>query len=366
MNRRFRPIFASIAFLALCGLCSAASSQKPVPVKSSVSPRQRFAIHPNDITIGANQAQTFGLTDAKGKTIPVRWKISGVGCSPAACGTIDSNGNYQAPQSLHQPLVVMLEGIPMSDAEYPAFARIQLSPTAPAAPVTPVSMAAQAPGNPAESSATNEPAPPQVTVTYRNGQLTIDAANETLANVLRLVSQKIGATINVPFGGGTDRIVVHAGPGTASAVLTQLLKGSHFNFVMIGSPQRPAELQQVLLTIRNEDGTNPSSAIATASPEPVPGPAPVSPVAATTASMTGAERLAYLRSTGFGRFAHGQMPQDNSPDQSAQQPDPSTPPAPDPSAPQDLGDAMKEKAREIREGSPSGTQPPAQQETQPQ
>jgi len=91
-------------------------------------------------------------------------------------------------------------------------------------------------------------------VTYRDGQLTIDARNATLADVLKLVAQKTGATIDVPAGTGLERIVEHAGPGTPNDVLTQLLNGSQFNFILVNSPQRPQDLAEVVLSVRPAGG----------------------------------------------------------------------------------------------------------------
>jgi hypothetical protein len=84
-------------------------------------------------------------------------------------------------------------------------------------------------------------------VTYRDGQLTIDAVNSTLAAVLGLVAEKTGAVIDVPVGSGLDRIVEHTGPGRADDVLARLLNGSPFDFIIVGSSQHPHDLTQVLL-----------------------------------------------------------------------------------------------------------------------
>jgi hypothetical protein len=321
-----------VAVSFVIGLTVSALCASPVPHKKdekTASSTQRFAVHPNDVILAVAQTQVFGVTDTDGKPVSVRWKISGVGCSISACGTIDSNGNYQAPQSVSHPLVVTLEGIPLSDGEFPTFARIQLAPgiappahsaalaesnapqqslvaqepvvrvsnslhvsdqgsdsqstiaatpaadasiatiVTPAASVTPASV----------TSAAEVPTPRGPKVTYQNGLLAIDATNTTLAEVLRLVAQKTGAIIDIPPGTGFEPIVEHAGPAPAEDVLRQLLKGSRFNFVVIGSPQRPNELQQVLLSLRSDI---PGQEVASA-PPPEPHVAPAAepePVAA--------------------------------------------------------------------------------------
>jgi hypothetical protein len=114
------------------------------------------------------------------------------------------------------------------------------------------------------------------TVTYRDGQLTIDVENLTLAAVLKLIAEKIGAVIDVPPGSGQERIFEHAGPGRADDVLAQLLNGSHFNFIMVNSPQDPNAVAQVLLSVEQQ-GASPAAApeteaLAARMPEPVPSP----------------------------------------------------------------------------------------------
>jgi len=104
-------------------------------------------------------------------------------------------------------------------------------------------------------------------VTYRGGLLTIDAQNATLADVLRLVGQKTGAMIDIPPGTGLEPIVEHAGPGTPNDVLTQLLNGSRFNFILVSSASNPQELAEVLLTIRGQ-----STEVATVEQTPTAAP----------------------------------------------------------------------------------------------
>jgi hypothetical protein len=117
-------------------------------------------------------------------------------------------------------------------------------------------------------------------VTYRDGQLTIDAENSTLAAVLELVAAKTGAVIEVPPGSGLERIVEHTGPGRADDVLAQLLNGSNFDFIIVGTPQRPHDPAQVLLSVRRAETVASPAAelpkIVSASPlwtPPAPAPA---------------------------------------------------------------------------------------------
>jgi hypothetical protein len=88
--------------------------------------------------------------------------------------------------------------------------------------------------------------PPQVT--YQNNQLTINAPNSTLADILRAVRKQTGAEIEVPAA--PERVVTHLGPGPAREVLAELLNGSRFNFVLLGSPSDETALTRVVLVAK--------------------------------------------------------------------------------------------------------------------
>lgn len=87
--------------------------------------------------------------------------------------------------------------------------------------------------------------PPKVL--FNRGQLTIVAENSTLADILHAVHAQTGAVIEVPPN-ATERVVTHLGPGPARDVLAALLNGSHFNYVMLGSPTHPDSVDRLILT----------------------------------------------------------------------------------------------------------------------
>ncbi len=89
-------------------------------------------------------------------------------------------------------------------------------------------------------------APPAPRITYRDGQLEITADNVPLSDVLREVSRKTGAEIKVPEGSANEPVFANIGPGPVRSVLTALLKGSQFNYVIAGSPI--SALKSVVLT----------------------------------------------------------------------------------------------------------------------
>ena len=93
-------------------------------------------------------------------------------------------------------------------------------------------------------------APPvasQPVVTYLNGKLTVAAWNASLAEVLRAISAQTGTVIDFPTGSAADRIFLREGPGTIRQVLANLLNGSGFNYVIMGSPDNPDKLTRLVL-----------------------------------------------------------------------------------------------------------------------
>jgi hypothetical protein len=87
----------------------------------------------------------------------------------------------------------------------------------------------------------------QPVVTYTNGKLTVKASNASLAEVLRAISAQTGIVIDFPTGSAGDRIYLREGPGTIPQVLANLMNGSGFNYVIMGSPDNPDKLTRVVL-----------------------------------------------------------------------------------------------------------------------
>jgi hypothetical protein len=151
---------------------------------------------------------------------------------------------------------------------------------------------------PPKAGVANQNAP---TVVFRDGQLTIDAQNSTLAEVLKLVAETGGATIDVPKGTGLDRIVDHDGPGPVPDVLARLLNGSGYDFIIVGSLAGVKGPAQVLLSLHRPDesgasqlqGPNPVavSTFLSTPPEVASAPAPFSPFPIDPASLPPKEKL---------------------------------------------------------------------------
>ena len=98
---------------------------------------------------------------------------------------------------------------------------------------------------------TQMPAGPVITL-YQNGELTIEAQNSNLRDVLRVVSTQTGTLIDIPPG-HDERVVGVFGPGRPRDVLASLLNGSPFNYVMLWSTIDPNRLEKVSLSLRSEN-----------------------------------------------------------------------------------------------------------------
>jgi hypothetical protein len=112
-------------------------------------------------------------------------------------------------------------------------------PSGPTGPVQPIPLDSMA------------PVAPQVS--YQNEQLTIVAPNSTLGDILRAVRKQTGAEIEVPSA--PERVVTHLGPGPAREIMAELLNGSRFNYVLLGSPSNDALLTRVVLVAKTGPDT---------------------------------------------------------------------------------------------------------------
>lgn len=96
------------------------------------------------------------------------------------------------------------------------------------------------------------PAPPQVT--FRNGLLTVNAVNSTLASLLTAIRNKTGIEFEGAELAGQDRVAISMGPATEGEVLASILSGSNLDYVVMGRPDSPTIVQRVLLTRRSRPG----------------------------------------------------------------------------------------------------------------
>jgi len=89
------------------------------------------------------------------------------------------------------------------------------------------------------------------TVTFRGGQLTIFAQNSTLFDILTAVRKATGAAVDAPAASAGERVATRLGPGRPREVLSALLEGTQFDYILLGSPQDPAGIRRLILTPRS-------------------------------------------------------------------------------------------------------------------
>ncbi len=159
-------------------------------------------------------------------------------------------------------------------------------------------------------------APVAPTVTYQGGQLTIESNNATLAQVLRSVQSKIGASFDVPGSANSDRVVARLGPGQPKDVLATLLNGSKFNYIILGSPNQPGSVQKLILMPRQNA---PITNTAQNRPSPQPQPEPQADEDYTPPEPTPVEDNTANQAQPPGGFRPGYTP--NVPNGDSQQPD---------------------------------------------
>jgi len=94
-------------------------------------------------------------------------------------------------------------------------------------------------------------------VSYQDGQLTIVAPNSTLGDILRGVRKHTSADIEIPAT-ANERVVTRLGPGPAREVMAELLNGSRFNYILLGSPDNSSQLVRVVLVAKTGPDNPPS------------------------------------------------------------------------------------------------------------
>jgi hypothetical protein len=117
--------------------------------------------------------------------------------------------------------------------------------TNPVGPVPPAAPVAARSAPPLSSSLMNS-APVKPSVTMQNGLLTIDAPNSTLGDVLSAVRKATGASIE--GASSAERVAVRIGPGEPNQVLDALLRGTSYDYVILGSKAKPNGVTLIVLT----------------------------------------------------------------------------------------------------------------------
>jgi hypothetical protein len=105
------------------------------------------------------------------------------------------------------------------------------------------------------------PQPPEVV--WDGKQLTIDAENSRLSDILSAVRLKTGASVDFPDGAASERVVVHLGPAAVREVLSSLLYGTDFDYVIQSADDDEDGLRSLVVTLHGKGGDEaPGAAVA--------------------------------------------------------------------------------------------------------
>ncbi|HKV82583.1 MAG TPA: hypothetical protein VJP02_30825 [Candidatus Sulfotelmatobacter sp.] len=134
------------------------------------------------------------------------------------------------------------------------------------APIPPTSIAPVPAEVPPTPPATAEQTPPQPpVVTWDGNLLAIDAENSTLAAVLVALRKQTGASIEIPSAASRERVFVHLGPGQVRDIISSLLYGAEFDYIVETSDDDPDALRSVVVTARGKGDDSTVGALAEAS-----------------------------------------------------------------------------------------------------
>jgi hypothetical protein len=90
-------------------------------------PNVQMSINPFQISLDAGQTQQFTATITGSTNTAVTWKVSGTGCSDAACGTIDANGLYTAPALVASNATVKVSATSQANTGVTMFSTVTLN-----------------------------------------------------------------------------------------------------------------------------------------------------------------------------------------------------------------------------------------------
>jgi hypothetical protein len=94
------------------------------------------------------------------------------------------------------------------------------------------------------------PRPPEVV--WDGKLLSINAENSTLSDILVAVRARTGAEIDVPPGSARERMAARLGPAPVREVLTSLLSGTDYDYIIQASETNEDGIQSVILTPRGK------------------------------------------------------------------------------------------------------------------
>ena len=97
-------------------------------------------------------------------------------------------------------------------------------------------------------------------ISWDGNRLTIDAENSSLSDIMLGIRSRTGASIEMPASTNRERIAVHLGPAPIREVISSLLYGTNFNYVIQSAEDDGSALGKVILTARDSDQSGDTAA----------------------------------------------------------------------------------------------------------
>lgn len=146
------PVPASVEIRAT----THADPGKSAPAQLTITSDIALSLTPSAASVELGAVKNFqAVLSSNGHPDPaIRWSLAGISC-PAACGTLDQNGNYAAPRTM-PPSGVTVVAQSAADSSKQATAAVQMTSTFSLTLAAPASVAA---GNSAQITATLQPVP---------------------------------------------------------------------------------------------------------------------------------------------------------------------------------------------------------------
>jgi hypothetical protein len=104
-------------------------------------------------------------------------------------------------------------------------------------------------------SAAPPPPPKKIEVeVQQDGKLRLVSDKANLAEVLNEIRAQLNADIAVPPGAEQEVVAVMLGPGTQREVISKLLEGSRYNFIIVGTDADANKVERVILSPKSTGG----------------------------------------------------------------------------------------------------------------
>jgi AMIN domain len=98
------------------------------------------------------------------------------------------------------------------------------------------------------------PPPKKVEIKLQDDKMSLVSNKASLAEVLNELHAQLNADIPIPAGAEQELVAVVLGPGTQREVISKLLEGSRYNFIIVGTDQDANKVERVILSPKTPGG----------------------------------------------------------------------------------------------------------------